>query len=304
MNVNDLTPWFELLTGVAAIGAVVIGGIWTAYTFRVLKLKERAQTDLDQAQKLAEGLSVVDAKIDVEFLEAHSRFECPIRITATVTNIGSRNTVLSFDDTPVIVDELLLQGGIVPCVMRSYPFSHLDIPEIAKGDRYDVLTLRSGATDTFEFLIGLIRPGLYRAKFSTFLSKSEEEVARKAGMDFGEEGLEWSDERVFHVPNTHVAPWTGLETAETYDSVVTQLTDHAIQLGNLIEELADDDTNKTELNDRLDSILNLRSALVVGDIDTVTLLFGFLEKDLEVLFGPEVLDEIRMCIDHANELAS
>ncbi len=204
MNVNELTPWFDLLTGIAATVAVAIGGIWTVYTFRVLKLKEKAQTELDLSQKRAQGLSVVDAKLDVEFLEAHSRFECPIRIIATVTNKGSRNTVLAFDDSPLIVEEILLQGGIFPHVMRSYEFSYPDSPECAKGDRVDVLNLRLGASDTFEFLIGLIRPGLYRAKFSTLLSQSEEDVARKAGMDFGEGGLQWSAERVFHVPNTHV----------------------------------------------------------------------------------------------------
>ena len=92
--------------------------------------------------------------------------------------------------------------------------------------------------------------------------------------------------------------------------MVALMTDHAIQILNTIEDLADNDTNETELNaadelnDRLESILNLRSAVVVGDHDTVTLLFGFLEKDFEVIFGPEVLEEIRMCIDGASEIAS
>lgn len=306
MNVEQLTLWSDLLTAVAAAIAVAIGGIWTVYTFRVLKLKEKAQMELNLIQKRAEGMSVVDVKLNVEFLESQSRFECPIRITALVTNTGSRNTVLAFDDSPLIVQELLLQDGLYPHIMRSYAFPHLDHPHATDEKPVDVLTLRAGASDTFEFPIGIIRPGLYRASFSVRLSQSEQDVARSSGHIFGEEGLVWSADRVFHVPSTRVAPWTGAEIPGTQDRVVALMTDQAIKIWNRIIKLQDGASDNAELtaeelDNLLESILNFRSALIVRDRDTAMLLFDLLEDDFKEILAPKVLDEVRICIDEASE---
>jgi hypothetical protein len=159
MCIGNYEAFKNLAEGIQSIvvsAAVVIGGIWTLYTFSALKTKKRAETELFE-----------QAVLDIDVNASQQRFDNSdglyIGIVVGIINKGNRNTFLDFRKMPVFkitkvrFDE---QGA----------GKETQVLEIQTGG---YLTLRRGAAYQVPRLVQVREKGFYFVRFSVALSEEE-----------------------------------------------------------------------------------------------------------------------------------
>ena len=273
MNTENLKNIAEAIQALAVTAAILTGGVWSLFTFRALQSRRRAQLELDENESRIRGMAVVNLSLEVEPLKSPAPNNHLLRISATIHNCGSRNTVISFDGYPLLVEELVLNGPF-PCVVWNYRCDHLTFHHpideqtghLVPGTT-DVATLRSGMSLTFEFLLGVSRLGVYRAVFTTrIISPDELKVAKEAGMRLpSHNGVGWSTERIFSVgcmpANSNLAPVNGSKLGLA-DGLAIYAADISKAAREFVAVDGGDHDAWHKLNATVDAMLNLRSALL------------------------------------------
>ena len=154
---------------IAVTLAVIIGGVWTLYTFSALGTKSRAEAELFQQAVLAIKVEARQESLKAE----QGRF---IAAIATVENKGNRNTFLDFRELkpfrvlPVVFDD----AG------RGEP-NPLAAIEVTAPVTY--VTVRRGAVESFPMFVRVPKPGLYVVEFKAPLSPEEIKVHEASAHD-------------------------------------------------------------------------------------------------------------------------
>lgn len=93
---EELANWASALESVAVAIAVILGGLWTLFTFRRLGATKRAQSELAELeQKLSRTAQLnIDVEAWSQTLDNDAGFL--LFAQATVSNVGSRRTNLQF----------------------------------------------------------------------------------------------------------------------------------------------------------------------------------------------------------------
>ena len=174
----------DLASGVQSIAvtlAVIIGGIWTLYTFSALGTKAKAEAELFQQAVLA-----IKVEARQEVLAGDQGLY--IAAIATVENKGNRNTLVDFRKlkpfrvSPVVFDS---DGRGTPDREATIEMN-TDVPYI---------TVRRGAVHSFSMFARVPAPGLYVVVFDAPLSEEEIRVHEASAHDSasaGEVTIVWS----------------------------------------------------------------------------------------------------------------
>src|SRR5262245_32345243 len=98
VNMHDAQVFQLIAAGIQSILvtlALLIGGIWTLYTFRALYLKQKAQAELAKTEAEIFRQAVVKIIVDARQEMFGGETRC-IAADVTVENLGNRNTKLDF----------------------------------------------------------------------------------------------------------------------------------------------------------------------------------------------------------------
>ncbi|MDB5441722.1 MAG: hypothetical protein JWP73_98 [Phenylobacterium sp.] len=146
---------------IAVLIAVVVGGLWTLFTFTALGSRRRAQRDLFEQ-------AVVNLLTEATQIQVPDSDLLTIAVTTTLTNTGNRNVYLDFEKyAPVVVAPVIFDGD-------GRALSGL--PITGKLDGILGLTLRSGASQRYSVFVTVPHKGLYYAEFQVRVSEIEGKV--------------------------------------------------------------------------------------------------------------------------------
>jgi hypothetical protein len=153
--------------------AIIIGGLWTAFTFTTLETKYKAQADITQLElanartkvELAEKGAVLDIKLDAkqEFLTDNDGY-C-IAVVAKITNTGVKNTFVDLSREAPLTAYLVSFNDDGTSVRSEV---------VTQGDySLSKTTVRSGYTIELPQFIKVKFKGLYTVEFKIKLDKNE-----------------------------------------------------------------------------------------------------------------------------------
>lgn len=153
--------------------AIVIGGIWTAFTFSTLKTKYRSEAEITELElknarakeELAEKGAVIDIKLDAkqEILTDDKRY-C-IAVVAKITNTGIKNTLIDLSEESPLTAYLIL----------FHEDGTSERMEVVKQEDYSLSStvVRSGNTIQLPLFVKVNTKGLYILEFRIRLDKNE-----------------------------------------------------------------------------------------------------------------------------------
>jgi len=141
--------------------AVVVGGLWTLFTFTALGSRKRAQRELfEQAV-----VTLVTEAIQIQVPDSDL---LTVAVTTTMTNTGNRNVYVDFENySPVVVAPIIFDGD-----GRAFSGS----PILGRLEGIRSLTLRSGALQRYSAFVTVPHKGLYYAEFQARVSEIEGQV--------------------------------------------------------------------------------------------------------------------------------
>jgi hypothetical protein len=160
----------NLAAGIQSIGvtlAVIVGSIWSVYTFSVLRLRKKAEAELFEQ-------AVLDITVDAKQEHLPGNQQYYIAAVATVVNKGNRNTFLDFRGT------------------HAFRLSKVEFKDSGEGVGRTLLemkceatylTLRRGASWRFPVLLRVAEKGFYLIEFSARLSEEEVRVHDETAHD-------------------------------------------------------------------------------------------------------------------------
>lgn len=306
MNAEDFKNIAEAIQAIAVTTALIVGGVWSLFTFRALQSKRKAQLELDEAERRIRGMAVVNVDLQIEPVQSPTPNTHLVHVIATIHNCGSRNTVISFDGYPLLIQELIVDEESL-CIVREYVGDNLSyqhpIDESTGAwapGATDVCTVRSGMSFSLDFLVGVRRPGLYRAVFDTAVSAEEHRVAEEAGMRVTPDmRLTWGTERFFSLTGVPESPKQS-ENARNRIKLAGDLTTYSAGIAKAIkrlestEEMQDDDAKvklddaKNKLTVTLEAMLDLRSVLIFSPDSSLSEFITLFDTLLYYMADPSV----------------
>jgi hypothetical protein len=153
--------------------AIIIGGLWTAFTFSTLKTKYRAEAEITELElknartkeELAEKGAVLDIKLDArqEILTDNKGY-C-IAVLAKITNTGVKNTLV----------DLSQEAPLTAYLISFNDDGTSDRSEVIVQKDYSLSStvVRSGYTIQLPLFIKVASKGLYVLEFRVRLDKNE-----------------------------------------------------------------------------------------------------------------------------------
>jgi hypothetical protein len=143
--------------------ALIVGGIWTLWTFSSLGERQKAQDELFKQ-------AVLDIIVDCKQEQLNN--DDYIHANVKIVNHGKRNTFLDFSDSP--------------CQVHKLVFSDDGSAETTFSISQDNLTsrsivLRSGATQEYPFVIKVPEKGFYVIEYRVPLDSTEFTEHTRAG---------------------------------------------------------------------------------------------------------------------------
>ena len=147
----------EAIHNIFFVVALVIGAIWTLYTFSSLKSRESAKAKLFQQ-------AVLDISITCQQEHVKEMDEDYILSTVKIINKGNRNTLLDFADPPLKLSRLYFREDSSVGVASTTKYKALTMTSVV---------LRSGAIIDIPFVAKIDAKGFYLIEFWVPLHKKE-----------------------------------------------------------------------------------------------------------------------------------
>jgi len=153
--------------------AIMIGGVWTAFTFSTLKTKYKAQaeiTDLElknarMKDELAEKGAVLDIKLEAKQETLPSDNDYCIAVLAKITNTGIKNTLVDLSE------DIPLTAYLIHFDENGRSEQDSVVSQADYGSSSTVV--RSGYTIQLPLFIKVKVKGLYVLEFKVRLDKNE-----------------------------------------------------------------------------------------------------------------------------------
>lgn len=146
----------DAIHNIVVILAIIVGAVWTLYTFWSLGERQKAQNELFKQ-------AVVDISIECNQQHMEQPNEDYIQANVKIVNQGKRNTLLDFRDYPLKVDKLIFSAD---------GSSETEF-QIKQGLDSESIVLRSGATQEYSFVVKVPEKGFYVVKFEVPLDSTE-----------------------------------------------------------------------------------------------------------------------------------
>ncbi|HEY9046076.1 MAG TPA: hypothetical protein VIN08_09275 [Ohtaekwangia sp.] len=148
----------EIVHNVTVILALIVGAIWTLYTFSSLRARQKAKFDLFQQ-------AVLDITIDCKQQHVDADDEDYIVAQIKIVNKGNRNTFLNFEKKPSL--------EIYKVRFDKDGISYLEKLIEQKNVVYKSVVLRSGATCEIPVIVKIPSKGFYTLSFRVHLNEIE-----------------------------------------------------------------------------------------------------------------------------------
>lgn len=176
----DHEKWKNALAGIQSLAvtiAVIVGGIWSLYTFDVLGARDRASAELRELQYTLDQQATVQIEMEAEQIYLPGDTERYVLIEVTIQNTGNRNTILNFSKLPLGVARVRNPGQnpvsivgprmrygvpIVPVIGWPGPPDNEPSGRGESGNR----GIYRGETWSQEFLIRVAESGVYLITFA------------------------------------------------------------------------------------------------------------------------------------------
>jgi len=217
---NDHERFKNLTAGIQSLVisiAVVIGGVWTLYTFSKLGQASKAQAELAELEFKIKSQTAAERKVQAELAELEFKIKrqtaveisleaCQhalpgdssyyVSVIAVIKNVGSRNANLQYSNPLTILPVGFDANGKIL-------FSKPILREITTAPPSGVVTwnlVRVGTTLKVPFFVPVPGPGLYFLHFgvNVGMDQIEQEVYREAGIE-NPRGAVWSGRKFFIV---------------------------------------------------------------------------------------------------------
>jgi len=199
--------FWEGLKSIVVVVAIIVGGVWTGFTFSKLGSENKARAEIESLQ--AENARIRDQQSDLELSIEATQLKPPpndkthyLTVIATLRNIGTRNIVVCFEDPledllptncPLVDSGQTVRRHLVAPITVTYARLNpettkivFDTPIPAELWREDDpkqplkgLDLKVGQTELLATLVPLKEVGVYRIAFAVRESEESRMVASK-----------------------------------------------------------------------------------------------------------------------------
>lgn len=176
-NHAQANDFFSGLHYLALTLAIIIGGIWGAYTLNALSMAsnaevqlEKANEELKQIQEQIRGSDSSSISIDAIPMEA----QMGMIINVTIKNNGKRPISFNTADSAVSVYKVSVDGSKVSQEQKLEPKIYTHLTDGMNGEKSRILPkvhVLIGAEKTLSYAVGLKSKGLY---YITFRSTPDE----------------------------------------------------------------------------------------------------------------------------------
>ena len=156
----------EAIKNIVFAAAVVIGGVWTLYTFWSLQSSNRATAELEELNSriFRQPVLQIDFNIKQESLanDANNYLSGYVNIK----NVGKRNALMKFQDNnpPFTATEVTFNSSGEPVLGKKYA---------QYPPKYAGYTIRVGDTEKIPFFLRVGSPGLYFVDFEVQVSEHQ-----------------------------------------------------------------------------------------------------------------------------------
>ncbi|ELM3616047.1 hypothetical protein RYR54_001683 [Aeromonas sobria] len=157
--------FFSGLSGLVTILAIIIGGIWTAYTFDLLHQAEKAQQELIEIQERINNTA--SSSIDLSVSQTTNP-ELGLIIEVNLTNNGRSKLHYSLKDNPLKVYRIHVEGDQVGSLHTYMPKPYKVLAAMNSGGKSltrESITVLTGSKKTISYAMTVDKPGLYYITF-------------------------------------------------------------------------------------------------------------------------------------------
>lgn len=186
VDVSRLQATVALVQPLVISFAVIVGGIWTLYTFRAQLHEESARAELEKLKRELVAAPRLQIDIEVAQIDVPDAEERHIHGTITVKNVGSADTLLRFPDKPIEIHQVTAGEREIWLSVRQ-----LDLPGT------ESLVCHVGATKRVQFVTTLSEAGLYVVNFGSARNTAEASMVKELGANEGP--IEWRAAHYFIV---------------------------------------------------------------------------------------------------------
>jgi hypothetical protein len=161
--------------------AIIIGGIWTAYTFSALRTREKAEADLkyEESERLRQTSVGLEIIIDARQEQLPSSEGHFISALVKLTNKGNRSMPLNLRNQTLQVWKVDFDTD------GSSAFSGTPLEQ--RNLVADSIVLRPGTTVNYPFLVNVPERGFYVVSYLVKLDKDQLRIHIESGGPTGED---------------------------------------------------------------------------------------------------------------------
>lgn len=205
MNVETFVSFMSGVESTITSLALIIGGLWALYTFRVLNqiTRGRLETQKMQLERDKMEIEIRKTQMELQQLELQAKTQAVIQISieasqqslpndsslyvsaiVEIENKGNRNTRLSYESrdpflvTPIKINE---RGEMRFENSLRYPVRLASNPQ----GKAPGTIVRAGGREQLPFFFRVETSGLYMLSFAAHLSPEEQKTASEAGTPEG-----------------------------------------------------------------------------------------------------------------------
>lgn len=157
--------FFSGLSSLVTILAVVIGGIWTAYTFDLLHQAEKAQQELIEIQERIKNTA--SSSIDLDIKQTTNP-KLGLIVEVNLTNNGRSQLQYSLKDNPLKVYSVIVKNDKIGAVRIYKPKPYFSLALMGSGKKNktrEKITVLTGSKKTISYVLTVDAPGLYYITF-------------------------------------------------------------------------------------------------------------------------------------------
>ncbi len=182
LDYEDISHLASAIQSIAVAIAVIVGGVWTVFTFNRLRLTKKAEAELAELQQKLSRTALLNINVTATSATLAAEDGYLISAQAIVENVGTRRTSLLFPADHRPFHAVLIRSEENGDLKLGSPI-HTGIPY---GDGTESFSQRSivgpGARVTLPFVFRTKQPGLYMVSFSAIPSIEVHEELTQEGV--------------------------------------------------------------------------------------------------------------------------
>jgi hypothetical protein len=154
--------------------ALIIGGLWTLYTFTSLKMESVAEAELQTLKKQLAGTAALNITIEASQVNGLRKESFGIAVKVKITNIGQRQLNVDLEGKPVRILEIGKDEENKYLVQGIYSQLFYAATSDEGWNNVAAIAVQPQSTKTVSTIVDVDRPGSYIVSFSAPVPKELE----------------------------------------------------------------------------------------------------------------------------------